>query len=1088
MRSRPTSRLLRPAVAAAIALGVVAAGAVTAPQAAEAAGNTYYVDNRPDADCSDAAAGTSPEVPWCTFAPTTSLTIGPGVSLLLARGASWAEPLTVSPQGSDTEPATVGAYGDGPAPRILYNESGTGVIVRNATHAVISGLDIGEQTAAGTSALSYGLMLEYTEGTDYSDVTVSDVSVHDNRQVGVFVRSTVATTLEQTVLSGLTLQGIVTTHNAHGIVVANQGSVSGVPDPVTPGNGGSSVFTDVLIDRIQQTNDDNNNPDPSEVFQQIDAGCPDSLAIINSRRVVVRNSILDGSAGCRTGSGTAAIFVGNVTDVLIANNMVINTPNTMNPDMVAIDHESQTNGVVIAGNYFADNFGGAIEYLAIHGANDYSTENVATSNVFINNGVARNIPYPGGGAIAQVGGGVATDATISDNLAYEPFGLLTAQLGGDVAGYTSTNNIAVDAPEDISQAAAQFGTAGSPWGYQVSSGSNWQALPYSDTVGRYTDGDAGVDRFTLTPGSTNAAALTWTAPSSGVISLRGYALAQSGTADAAVTLNGSSVASASVDSVGSSVIADDLAVTAGDVVRFAVAAGSDSVSWVPSVAYSSRTTSTDEAGQWTFSVADDAQGWTSNATSGTIHRGYAELTTAAGTTTIDSPDGLGLAASSTSNLRLSYYNGTTATQGRVYFTTAPGQDFTAERSVAFAVNPRGSKDIVEGFHEVTIPLAGNSTWTGDIERLRVELDSTPGTFVVDGIQLTKPADAGWEFSDAAGWTLNPDVSCGTTGTPSASPTVDVDNSSGSFAQHADLNWTGTRMQLFTVSSPRLAQVDFWTFKTGDPKACLYLRVVQITDAATKRGTTLFTGAVPASAVSTAGDWVSVFPGLDGLDTSATYGLQVYNPYSIPGAGNYGVAYSDDAAQPAAAFGEYYSASNNGVWSGPEGPRSLKFRTYTAATIAEHDSTEGYAPVTVTDGLLQGSGGYEPTLLSPADLAVDAADTRYIHIRMSNPDNNLVGYLLFITADDPVFDQPGDGAPVPDEPGGKGIVFSLVPGADFHEYVLDMSTVEGWTGTVTQLMVQPTHRSNYRIGDLASTWTGKIDYIRLDSGTPAATAG
>jgi len=60
--------------------------------------------------------------------------------------------------------------------------------------------------------------------------------------------------------------------------------------------------------------------------------------------------------------------------------------------------------------------------------------------------------------------------------------------------------------------------------------------------------------------------------------------------------------------------------------------------------------------------------------------------------------------------------------------------------------------------------------------------------------------------------------------------------------------------------------------------------------------------------------------------------------------------------------------------------------------------------------------------------IAAASTRYVHIRMNNPDGRQIAYLLFTTKANPVYDRPGDGWPVPEEAGGKGVVFSLLPGA------------------------------------------------------------
>src|SRR5690606_26274810 len=127
-----------------------------------------------------------------------------------------------------------------------------------------------------------------------------------------------------TAVKGVTLRGIETTHNAHGIVFANQGKVTDASGGGTLETTANRVFRDVLVEGIRQKDDDNNNPDPDDVSAQIDAGCPDSLAISSATGVMVRDSILDGSAGCRTNTGTAALYLGSVDDVVVANNVFVN--------------------------------------------------------------------------------------------------------------------------------------------------------------------------------------------------------------------------------------------------------------------------------------------------------------------------------------------------------------------------------------------------------------------------------------------------------------------------------------------------------------------------------------------------------------------------------------------------------------------------------------------------------------------------------------------------------------------------------------------------------------------------------------------
>jgi len=51
---------------------------------------------------------------------------------------------------------------------------------------------------------------------------------------------------------------------------------------------------------------------------------------------------------------------------------------------------------------------------------------------------------------------------------------------------------------------------------------------------------------------------------------------------------------------------------------------------------------------------------------------------------------------------------------------------------------------------------------------------------------------------------------------------------------------------------------------------------------------------------------------------------------------------------------------------------------------------------------------------------------------------------------------------------ESISFTLIPDGQFHTYVLDMSTIAGWKGTIKELRLDP--------GDTPATFD--IDYIRI----------
>ncbi len=569
--SRPTVRT----IALAAAASIIALGMTGAPAPAFAAGTTHYVNNSTGSNCSDSGTGTSATAPWCTFTPANALTLGAGDSLLLARGASWSQQLSPTLAGTASGVATIGAYGAGALPRILATSTGTGLALTNPDYAVISNLDIGAKTSAGLGALSYGIMATYTS-LNHRALTFSDLSVHDSVQIGILVRSTATQSITQTALDGLTFARVTTTHNAQGIATVSQGAFTDMPATPTPGFEGSKTFTNVLVDAVTQTHDDANVPVGNPGNGVPCAG----LTLQYASSVVVRDSVFDTEGSCYTAVGTTAVFLGRVNHVRFVNSMVVNTPNTGSPDMCGIDLEAMTNDVTIAGSYFGDNYGAAIEFLAIHGSADFSTNHVVSSNAFYGNGAN------GHGAIAQLGGDSPVQVNVTKNVAYQPGGTITASAGGTTAGFTvAADNVVVTTGSKASQSAAQFGA--SPWGYQRGSGSTWTALTYASSTATYSGSGVTIGRFTLAPSSTSAAALTWTAPVAGTVSVRGYAVANSGTPGVTVTRNGVAVSSVAANTTGVATAADGISVAAGDVLRFVVPAGAGTVSWAPSVAYTS---------------------------------------------------------------------------------------------------------------------------------------------------------------------------------------------------------------------------------------------------------------------------------------------------------------------------------------------------------------------------------------------------------------------------------------------------------------------------------------------------------------------
>lgn len=113
-------------------------------------------------------------------------------------------------------------------------------------------------------------------------------------------------------------------------------------------------------------------------------------------------------------------------------------------------------------------------------------------------------------------------------------------------------------------------------------------------------------------------------------------------------------------------------------------------------------------------------------------------------------------------------------------------------------------------------------------------------------------------------------------------------------------------------------------------------------------------------------------------------------------------------------------------------------------------TGGYIEGTVTGG--------DPYFYSPDNLGIAVSDHQQIRIRLQNGTPCTDLQLFFITDSDPVWN------------GDKMTTVKILPSSDYTEYLIDMSDVAGWTGTLKQLRIDP----NW--GQTAGGFS--IDYITI----------
>ncbi len=148
-----------------------------------------YVDSQLG---NDANSGRSPRTPWRSFGRVAREILRPGAQVLLRRGRVWGEPFKLRGRAPADQPIVVGAYGDGPRPRIDAGQ----------THAIsadepVSGWRISGLELTSTNDLNptrkitggtCGIFLQQQEACE--GLTIEDCLIHDTSGPGIYLVAT----------------------------------------------------------------------------------------------------------------------------------------------------------------------------------------------------------------------------------------------------------------------------------------------------------------------------------------------------------------------------------------------------------------------------------------------------------------------------------------------------------------------------------------------------------------------------------------------------------------------------------------------------------------------------------------------------------------------------------------------------------------------------------------------------------------------------------------------------------------------------------------------------------------------------------
>ncbi len=149
----------------------------------------YYVDAFAG---NDQASGRSPEEAWRTLTRANQATFKPGDQLLLKRGGAWSEGLKLRGRGTKKKPIILGAYGEGPRPRISGGESHAITAEEPISAWRITGLElISANNANPTRKITGGTCGIYLQQSDpCENLTIDDCLIHDTSGPGIFLLAT----------------------------------------------------------------------------------------------------------------------------------------------------------------------------------------------------------------------------------------------------------------------------------------------------------------------------------------------------------------------------------------------------------------------------------------------------------------------------------------------------------------------------------------------------------------------------------------------------------------------------------------------------------------------------------------------------------------------------------------------------------------------------------------------------------------------------------------------------------------------------------------------------------------------------------
>lgn len=544
----------------------------------------YYISNSGN----DSANGTSPSTPWATFANANSMTFNPGDTINLACGSSWNQSLTPGGSGNAIAPITITSYnneGCSTEYPVIYgnNTSGESLISLNdQSYWIIENLELRDS--------DFGIKVAYGPGFfDAQSITIAGcylhamhVTFHGSYAIFFTGDPNNLPSSSQWTLSGINLNGNHITDVEQALMMYQGTGINGVS---------SNTWQNIVIKDNYMWN---LGDSALGVY-----GVSNALIIDNWMWNIVTEAVPGGTTGN---------FQSTTDGVTWVNNYIDGTANTGSTDQTGLDVETQDINTNLWNNYFGSTYGPGVEMLQLSGRpNDYLTNTNFLSNIFDGDGT-ENIEDATPGSAIQSDSQTSSviTGTLNNNIFYQASNNFLSRSGPN--SFSQSNNLTA-AQGSTYYFAANWnsfkGTQGaSGWYYQsTDSNNNKINLTYDDVSQTWSSPRGGyISLMSMqAPSSTlYCNMITWVAPSTGTISLRGRVLMDTtgssgvgafwGYVHNGVWTPEWNQSISGNDQTGYDLTMDDIPVTAGDSFSFYVFPNANNdanaiVSWQPSLTY-----------------------------------------------------------------------------------------------------------------------------------------------------------------------------------------------------------------------------------------------------------------------------------------------------------------------------------------------------------------------------------------------------------------------------------------------------------------------------------------------------------------------